>query len=70
MNYRMYIKTQKKTCAEGCEIMEDAAREARNRYKREWYAKNKEKQREYERRYWKRIAESDRQETAENGENK
>lgn len=47
--------------------MEDAAREARNRYKREWYAKNKDKQREYEHRYWMRIADSDRKKTEENG---
>lgn len=47
--------------------MEDSAREARNRYKREWYAKNKEKQREYERRYWKRKADSDKKKTEENG---
>lgn len=47
--------------------MNDDAREARNAYKREWYAKNKDKQREYERRYWKRKADSDRKKTEENG---
>ncbi len=45
--------------------MEDAAREARNRYKREWYAKNREKQREYEHRYWTRLANIHRKETEE-----
>lgn len=45
----------------------DAGREARNAYKREWYRKNKEKQREYERRYWNRKADSDTQKTEENG---
>ena len=48
-------------------LMEDAAREARNKYKREWYAKNKDRQREYERRYWKRKADSDRKKTEETG---
>ena len=47
--------------------VEDAAREARNKYKRDWYAKNKDKQREYERRYWARKAESDRKKNEENG---
>lgn len=36
--------------------MTEAAREARNAYRREWYKKNPEKRREYEERYWnKRI---------------
>jgi len=47
--------------------MEDTAREARNKYKREWYAKNKDKQREYERRYWQRKAQFDGKKTEENG---
>ena len=56
--------------ANGKEVkhMEDTAREARNRYKREWYARNKDKQREYERRYWQRKAQSDGQKSEENGE--
>ena len=49
MKYK--LNTRKHTCDgnKGKEVdcMEDAAREARNRYKREWYAKNKDKQREY-----------------------
>ncbi len=36
--------------------MSEAAREARKQYKREWYAKNKDKQREYTERYWTRKA--------------
>ena len=36
--------------------MSEAAREARKQYKREWYARNKEKQREYTARYWERKA--------------
>ena len=45
----------------------DEAREARNAYKREWYAKNKDKQREYERRYWAKKSQSDRKKTEETG---
>ncbi len=37
--------------------MTDAAREARNRYAREWRAKNKEKIRRYNEAYWTRKAE-------------
>ena len=36
--------------------MDDAAREARNAYRRKWYAENKDRQREYTRRYWERQA--------------
>lgn len=36
--------------------MTDEAKEARRRYKREWYRKNAEKQREYTRRYWEKKA--------------
>ena len=53
---------------EGGVYMEDAAREARNRYKREWYARNKDKQREYENRYWMRIAISNNDSQKENGD--
>ena len=47
--------------------MTDAAREARNAYKRQWNAKNPDKRREYMQRYWERKADKKRQETAENG---
>lgn len=36
--------------------MSEAAREARAAYKREWYARNKDKQKEYTERYWARKA--------------
>ena len=32
--------------------MTDAAVDARRRYRREWYAKNKDKHMEYQERYW------------------
>lgn len=47
--------------------MTDAAREAANAYKRAWNARNPEKNKEYQRRYWARKAkeiELSRQETA------
>ena len=47
--------------------MDDAAREARNKYKRDWYRRNREKQREYERRYWERKADSYKKKTEEIG---
>ena len=47
--------------------IEDAARAARNEYKREWYRKNKDKQREYERRYWTKKSQSNKKKTEENG---
>ena len=47
--------------------MTDAARAARNKYKREWYRKNPEKRRQYQERYWQKKTQSDRQKSAENG---
>lgn len=47
--------------------MTDAAREARNAYKRKWYKENPDKRREYQERYWQKKTQSDRQKTAENG---
>lgn len=47
--------------------MTDAAKEAANAYKRAWNARNPEKNKEYQRRYWaKKAKEMDlsRQETA------
>ena len=47
--------------------MTDAAREAQNAYKRAWNARNPDKNKEYQRRYWaKKAKEMDlsRQETA------
>lgn len=47
--------------------MTDAARAAQNAYKREWNARNPDKNKEYQRRYWaKKAKEMDltRQETA------
>lgn len=43
----------------------EKAREERNRYHREWRAKNKEKVKEINRRYWQKKAKE-----AENGSNK
>ena len=45
----------------------EAAREARNAYKRSWYKQNPEKRREYMDRYWQRKAEglSDKKKTEE-----
>ena len=36
--------------------MNDAAREARNQYNREWYAANKEKRAAINKRYWEKRA--------------
>lgn len=38
--------------------MTDAAREARNAYKRKWYKDNPDKRREYERRYWEKLGQA------------
>lgn len=45
----------------------EAAKEARREYKRRWNAANRDKQREYEQRYWERKAAKNRQESAEIG---
>lgn len=34
----------------------DLAREARNAYRRNWYKENKDKVKEYQDRYWEKIA--------------
>lgn len=34
----------------------EAAREARNAYKREWYKKNREKSKAYQEKYWTKKA--------------
>ena len=39
--------------------MTEAAAEARRAYKREWYARNRDKQREYTERYWAKKAAED-----------
>ena len=47
--------------------MTDAAREAQNAYKRAWNARNPDKNKEYQRRYWAKKAkeiENTRQKTA------
>lgn len=36
--------------------MSKAALEARRAYQREWYAKNRDKKREYQQRYWAKKA--------------
>ena len=54
-------------CGKEVMNMDDAAREARNKYKRDWYRRNREKQREYERRYWERKADSYKKKTEEIG---
>lgn len=36
--------------------MSNAAREAQNAYKRAWYGKNKDKQKEYNKTYWEKKA--------------
>lgn len=43
--------------------MTPEAREARNKYRREWYAKNKERAREYMANYWQRQAGSSKKVT-------
>lgn len=46
--------------------MSRAAREAKNAYRRAWYSRNKEKQKEYNKKYWeKRAAEQAARETKE-----
>lgn len=50
--------------------MTEQAAEARRAYKREWYAKNKDKTREYQRRYWAKKAResgSEQQKTEDSG---
>ena len=50
--------------------MTEQAAEARRAYKREWYAKNKERQRIYTQRHWEKVAQktaSERREAAKNG---
>ena len=37
--------------------LSNEAREARNKYMREWRKKNPDKQKEYERRHWEKLAE-------------
>lgn len=36
--------------------MSNAAREAKNAYRRAWYSRNKEKQKEYNKKYWEKKA--------------
>lgn len=36
--------------------MTEAAREARNAYRRKWYSRNRDKQREYNKTYWEKKA--------------
>jgi len=47
--------------------MSEAAKQARRDYKRKWNAENKDKVKQYQRTYWERKADSDRQKTAEIG---
>lgn len=47
--------------------MTETAKEAARRYKREWYAKNPQKRREYQERYWTKKAAQERQKAAESG---
>lgn len=50
--------------------MTEQAAEARRAYKREWYAKNKDKQRAYAQRHWEKVAQetaSERQKAAKSG---
>ena len=48
--------------------MTEAAIEARRRYRREWYAKNKDKHMEYQERYWlKKSREWAEEESCERG---
>jgi len=47
--------------------MSEAAIQKRREYKRKWNAENKDKVKQYQRTYWERKADSDRQKTAENG---
>ena len=47
--------------------MTEAAKEARREYKRRWNAANRDKQREYEMRYWERKAAENQKKTEEIG---
>jgi hypothetical protein len=47
--------------------MSEAAKQARREYKRKWNAKNKDKVRQYQRTYWEKKGDSDRQKAAEIG---
>lgn len=47
--------------------MSEAAKQARRDYKRKWNAENKDKVKQYQRTYWERKADSDRQKSAEIG---
>ena len=49
--------------------LSDEAREARNRYLREYRARNKEKVKEINRRYWEKKALKEADEHAETGRN-
>lgn len=40
-------------------MMTEEAKEKRRAYRRAWYAKNKDKQKEYTERYWERKAAKD-----------
>lgn len=42
-----------------------AAAEARRQYQKAWYAKNKDKVKEYQQRYWERKAASNAADTSE-----
>lgn len=41
--------------------MSNAAREAQREYRRAWYSRNKDKQREYNARYWEKKAQQQAQ---------
>ena len=50
--------------------MSESALEARRAYQREWYARNKAKKRDYNRKHWETVAResaSERQEAAKSG---
>lgn len=70
MEHMLYTPSQRKEV----QTMTDAARKARNAYKRAWYQKNPGKRREYADRYWERQAQKADYSpqkppgTAENGE--
>ena len=42
--------------AESEVLMDEKARAARNAYKRKWYQKNKDKQKQYAERHWNKVA--------------
>ena len=46
--------------------MSESAKRARREYKKAWNARNRDKVKQYQRDYWERKADSDRQETADN----